>query len=59
MLAEAGKHGLERGGDHRGQDGGREPERERGGLRDKQVLRISRLCSGAAEGCGTVRWLST
>ena len=31
------KHGLERGGDQRGGHGGREPDRERGGLRDEQV----------------------
>ena len=35
------KHGIERGGDQRGEDGGRERDRERGGLRDKQVVWIS------------------
>ena len=32
------KHGIEREGDERGEHGGRERERERGGLRDKQVV---------------------
>ena len=31
------RHGVERGGDQRGEHGGREPDRERGGLRVKQV----------------------
>ena len=53
------KHGIERGGDQRGEDGGRERDRERGGLRDKQVVWTSHLYSDAADGCGTVRWVST
>ena len=38
------KHDIERGGDERGEHGGREPERERGGLRDQQVVIF--LCGG-------------
>ena len=54
------KHGIERGGDQLWEDGGREPDRERGGLGDKQVLKNSHLLSysDAADGCVTVHWMS-
>ena len=40
------EHGVERGGDQRGEHGGREPDRERGGLRCQQVP-IALLIFGA------------
>ena len=39
--------GIERGGDERGEHGGRERERERGGLRDEQVQAVCRWVRGS------------
>ena len=44
------KHGIERGGVERGGHGGREPDRERGGLRDEQVQCFYAFCAEAADG---------